>query len=64
MWQPTTGVPKVALDMVCHGVMTIYHTQRKRQAMQPAKPVYDREAYQAALEPLDDEGFGQSPKVL
>lgn len=53
VWIPASGAPKVAIDLICHGVMTIYHTQRKRQAMQPAKPQYDRDIYQAALAPLD-----------
>ncbi|MFM0263117.1 single-stranded DNA-binding protein [Paraburkholderia sediminicola] len=34
-WTDRNGDAKPTLDMVAHGVLTPYHVQRKRKAMQP-----------------------------
>jgi single-stranded DNA-binding protein len=35
VWVDKNGDAKPTLDMVAHGVLTPYHVQRKRKAMQP-----------------------------
>ena len=56
VWQPANGAPKPALDLVAHAVVTTYHVQRKRQAMQPT-PAMNGNAHMAAMAPLPDDGF-------
>lgn len=35
VWQPTTGAPKPTLDMVASAILTIYHIDKRRKAVQP-----------------------------
>ncbi|MFM0501870.1 single-stranded DNA-binding protein [Paraburkholderia caffeinilytica] len=35
VWTDRNGEARPALDMVVHGVLTAYHVQRKRRALQP-----------------------------
>ena len=55
VWQPTSGEPRVVLDLVAHAAITAYHVTRKRTAIQ-AKPVSKRAgaAQMAAMAPLAD----------
>lgn len=49
VWTDKQGNTKPALDMVAHAVLTAYHVQRKRKAMQQAPGVGD------ARDDLDDD---------
>lgn len=39
VWQPKDGgEPRPVLDLLAHAVVTIYHVQRRREAMKPRRP--------------------------
>jgi single-stranded DNA-binding protein len=48
VWTDKSGTTRPALDMVAHAVLTAYHVQRKRQAVQTRR---------RGDEPMPDDGF-------
>jgi single-stranded DNA-binding protein len=42
VWSDRNGAPKIALDMIAHGVLSAYHVKRKRKAVQAAYGTEER----------------------
>lgn len=51
VWTDKNGEARPALDVVAHSVLTAYHVQRKRRALQPA----DAEPTTGARDDMDDD---------
>ena len=57
VWQPANGEPRVTVDLVAHAISSVYHVQRKRQAVQSREDSGKLGAYQRAMSPLPQFSF-------